>query len=61
MEYIPTDQMVADGLTRPLKPGKFLRSRSTMGLAPSKDTATATGHGAGEQESMDIHPVGGLK
>ncbi len=32
LEYISTDQMVADGLTKPLESGKFLRSRSVMGL-----------------------------
>jgi len=39
LEYISTDQMVADGLTKPLEPGKFLRSRSVMRLAE---------HGAGK-------------
>ncbi len=61
MEYIPTDEMVPDGLIKPLEPSKFLRSSSMIGLAPSKGTATATEHGAGKQESMDIRPVGGSK
>lgn len=47
LEYIPIDQMVADGLTKPLESGKFLRSRSMMGLAPGNDDAAA-GHGAGK-------------
>ncbi len=36
-----TDQMVTDGLTKPLDAGEFLRSRSVMGLNPAE-------HGAGE-------------
>ena len=44
---IPTDQLMADGLTKPLNSGKFLRSRSVMGLA-SRIEATPAGHGAGE-------------
>ena len=46
MEYIPTDQLVADGLTKPLNSGKFLRSRSVMRLASGNDAAAE--HGAGE-------------
>ena len=36
LEYIPTDQMVADGLTKALELSKFLTSRSLMGLIPSE-------------------------
>ena len=36
LEYINTEHMVADGLTKPLNPVKFLTSRSAMGLAPSR-------------------------
>ena len=35
-EYIPTDEMVADGLTKPLELSKFLTFRSMMGLASSE-------------------------
>ena len=34
LKYIPTDQMVADGLTKPLELTRFLASRSMMGLSP---------------------------
>ncbi len=47
LEYILIDQMMADGLTKPLESGKFLRSRSVMGLA-SRNEATSAEHGAGE-------------
>jgi len=47
LKYIPIDQMVADGLTKPLESGKFLRFRSVMGLA-SRNEATPAEHGAGE-------------
>ncbi len=43
---IPTDQLMADGLTKPLNSGKFLRSRSVMRLASGNDAAAE--HGAGE-------------
>ncbi len=33
LKYILIDQMVADGLTKPLESGKFLSFRSVMGLA----------------------------
>jgi len=46
LEYIPTDQLVADGPTKPLNSGKFLRSRSVMRLASGNDAAAE--HGAGE-------------
>ncbi len=48
LEYMPTEQMVADGLTKPLEVGKFLLSRSMMGLAPKEGAGTSTGGGAGE-------------
>ncbi len=47
LKYIPTDQMMADGLTKPLKSGKFLTFRSVMGLA-SRNEATPAEHGADE-------------
>jgi transposase InsO family protein len=47
LEYIPIDQMVADGLTKPLESGKFLRFRSVMGLASSNE-ATPAEHGVDE-------------
>jgi len=47
LKYIFIDQMVADGLTKPLESGKFLRFRSVMGLA-SRNEATPAEHGAGE-------------
>ncbi len=47
LKYILIDQMVADGLTKPLESGKFLRFRSVMGLA-SRNEATSAEHGAGE-------------
>ena len=47
MEYISIDQMVADGLIKPLDAGKFLRFRSVMELA-SNDEANPVEHGAGE-------------
>jgi len=47
LEYILIDQMMADGLTKPLESGKFLRFRSVMGLA-SINEAIAAGHGVGE-------------
>jgi hypothetical protein len=47
LEYIFIDQMVADGLTKPLESGKFLRFRSVMGLASSNE-ATSAEHGVGE-------------
>jgi len=47
LEYILIDQMVADGLIKPLESGKFLRFRSVMGLA-SMNEATLAEHGAGE-------------
>ncbi len=47
LKYILIDQMMADGLTKPLESGKFLRSRSVMGLA-SRNEATPAEHGAGE-------------
>jgi len=33
LEYIPTDQMVADGLTKPLESGKFLRIQVSHGTS----------------------------
>jgi len=59
IEYIPTDEMVPDGLIKPLEPSEFLRSSSTIGLAPCAVAVPLLG--AGKQESMDIHPVGGSK
>jgi len=47
LEYIPIDQMVVDGLTKPLESGKFLRFRSVMRLA-SRNEATLVEHGVGE-------------
>ena len=41
LKYIPTDQMMADGLTKPLKSGKFLTFRSVMGLASRNEAAPA--------------------
>ncbi len=47
LKYIFIDQMMVDGLTKPLEPGKFLRFRSVMGLA-SGNEAVAAEHGVGE-------------
>ncbi len=61
MEYIPTDEMVPDGLIQPLEPSNFLRSSSIIGLAPCAVAVAVPLLGAGKQESMDIHPVWGSK
>ena len=47
LKYIFIDQMMIDGLTKPLKSGKFLRFRSVMRLA-SRNEATPAEHGVGE-------------
>ena len=47
LEYILTDQMVADGLIKPLESGKFLRFRSVMRLA-SRNEAILAEHGVDE-------------
>ena len=47
LKYIFIDQMMADGLTKPLEPGKFLRFRSVMGLASGNEAVVAE-HGVGE-------------
>ncbi len=47
LKYIFIDQMVVDGLTKPLKSGKFLRFRSVMGLA-SRNEAIFAEHDVGE-------------
>ncbi len=36
LKYIFINQMIVDGLTKPLEPGKFQRFRSVMGLASGK-------------------------
>ncbi len=47
LKYILIDQMMVDGLTKPLKSGKFLRFRSVMRLA-SRSEATPAEHDADE-------------
>ena len=32
IEYVPTDDMIADGLTKPLAPPKFSRFRQQLGM-----------------------------
>ncbi len=42
LKYILIDQMVTDGLTKPLKSGKFLRFRSVMGLASRHEITSSS-------------------
>lgn len=51
--YILIDQMMTDGLTKPLKTIKLLTFRSMMGLAPRLRLD------AGEHKSMNIHSIRG--
>ena len=38
MDYIPTNDMVADGMTKPLQKVKFKRFKEQMGLVEREET-----------------------
>ncbi|CAG7637709.1 unnamed protein product [Allacma fusca] len=58
VDYIPTTEQLADGLTKPLMKGKLDENRSGLGLTQFSPTSKKTGKGPVLHSSSRGNPVG---